>query len=522
MLILEIMLALMAACIAFAVLAQRSHIPYAVVLVLGGMVLAFIPGVPRVRLDPELALAFFLPPLLQASAWRTDWHQFRFNIRAILLLAVGCVVFTALCVAVMMKLVLPELPWAAAIALGAVVAPPDAVAAASVLARLPIPRRLVTVLEGESLVNDASSLVLFRLAVGALAVGSVSPWLAALSFLGVALGGLAIGWVVARLAILVLPRLSDTLLEVAVSFLMAYAAFLAAEAVHVSGVIAVVTVGIIVGRRQHEVLSARTRVEALATWRFIEFVLTSLVFILVGLQLNGILERLSAYSLPFLIGTAVALSVTLIVSRIIWVFPATYIPRLIPAIARRDPPPPPSQVIVVAWAGMRGVVSLAVALALPLDVPDRDLLIFLAFCAILATLVVQGTTLEWVIRRLRVQNPPRRGMHKDEAAARRVMAAAELSSLEAQLETETYGGIARDLIAEYRDRHRIWRTVSRGGPQAELRARLQLRLAAVRAARAGLMDHHGTENLPEEMLAALVSETDHEELRLVQQLEQTG
>lgn len=522
MLLLELTLGLLAACVAFAVLARRTRIPYAAILVLGGMALAFVPGLPRLELDPNLVLALFLPPLLQASAWRTDWKEFRFNLRPILLLAVGCVVFTAICVAVVVKAILPDLPWAAALALGAVVAPPDAVAAASVLARLPIPHRMVSVLEGESLVNDASAIVLFRLAVAALAVGSLSPGLAALQFLLVALGGLAVGVAVAWLSALVLPRLSDTALEIAVSFLSAYLAFLAAEAVHVSGVIAVVANGILLARRQHVLMPPRTRLSAVATWQFVEFVLTGLVFLLVGLQLNAILDRLDAYGTPFLLGSAAAVGATLVVSRFVWVFPATYLPRLLPSVRRADPPPPPREVVVIAWAGMRGVVSLAVALSLPLTVPDRDLLIFLSFSAILVTLVVQGTTLEWVIRRLGVTHRRAPGMSKREAAARRAMAHAEVAELESRLDSPLDGAIARDLVGEYKDRARVFSGVAGGGTQAELRARLQLRLAVLRTARTRLLDHHAEEVLPEEMLARLVEETDHEELRLVQQLEQMG
>ncbi|HEY8612671.1 MAG TPA: Na+/H+ antiporter [Roseomonas sp.] len=520
MLLLEITLALLAVCLGFAIVARHTRLPYAVVLILGGMALAFVPGLPRVELDPTVALAAFLPPLLQASAWRTDWQEFRANLRPILLLAVGAVFFTAACVAVVAKLLLPDLPWAAAIALGAIVAPPDAVAAASVLQRLPLPRRIVTVLEGESLVNDASSLVLFRLAVGALAAGSVAPALAALTFLGVALGGFAVGWAVAWLAARLLPRLGETPLEIAFTFLVAYGAFLAAERLHVSGVIAVVTAGILIAQRQRSLLTPQTRTEAFATWRFVEFALTSLVFILVGLQLNGILERLDAYSIRNLAIAATTISATLIVSRIAWIMPFAYLPRLIPALAQDERLPRPRHAAIIGWAGMRGVVSLATALALPLEVPHRDLLIFLAFIAILATLVVQGTTLEWLIIRLGVVEPIRAGMGKPEATARRLMAEAARADVESRLDSPLDGAIARDMIGEFRDIARVFAGVAAGGPQAELRARLQIRLSALRASRRRLLAHHAEDGLPDEMLTSLMAETDHEELRVLQQIAQ--
>jgi CPA1 family monovalent cation:H+ antiporter len=514
----EAILLLMAACVGFALLARRLHLPYAVILVLGGMALAFVPGVPQVTLDPALALAFFLPPLLQASAYRTDWRAFRSNLRPILLLAIGAVLWTALCIAVVAKWLIPELPWAAAVALGAIVAPPDAVAASAVLQRLRLPRRIVTVLEGESLVNDATALVLYRFALAALAAGGVAIEAAAGQFVLVALGGIAVGWAVGRAAAWAIARLSDTLLETAVSFLACFGAFFAAEAAHLSGVIAVVVTGIVLGQRQHAIFSARSRIEARAVWDFIEFVLTSLIFILVGLQLNAILERLAGRSVLELILLAAALSLALIASRFVWVYPATWLPRALwPPLRRRDPMPPLGHVFVISWAGMRGVVSLAAALALPLDFPERDLIVFLAFCAILATLIVQGTTLESVIRWLAIEEPRRSGMPESEAEARHVTARAMHQHLAAQREDPMYGVIAADLLPEYQDRTRIFAQAS-GATASELTARLQLRLAALRAGRAALIEHHRGSLLSEEALVAVEQEIDLEELRVLKLL----
>ncbi len=520
MAIVEAVLLLIAACIGFALLSRRLEVPYAAVLVLGGMALAFVPGLPRIRLPPELALAFFLPPLLQASAFRTDWRGFRQNLRPILLLAVGCVLFTALVVAAVVKLALvPGMPWAAAIALGAIVAPPDAVAAAAVLQRLRLPRRIVTVLEGESLVNDASALILYRFAILAVAAGSVAPGEMLLQFLLVGAGGAAIGVVVGRLAVWVIARLEDPILETALSFLVAYASYLGAEALHVSGVIAVVATGLVMGQAQHRAFSPRTRLAARTVWDFLEFILVSLVFLLIGLQLNHILGRLEGHGGAWtLAGQALAVSAALIVSRFVWVFPATWIPRLIPSLRRRDPMPPWSHVTIISWAGMRGVVSLAAALALPEDFPYRDLIVFLAFAAILATLVLQGTTLEWLIRRLGAAlPPPAGGIDPVEAEGRRVAAAAALAEIERRLSDPLEGAIAADLVHEYRDRaghlHRTARGEG-GAAAAERRARRQLRLAAMEAARQGLLAHHAEGHLHDEALAKLTQELDMEELRI--------
>jgi len=525
MAIVELVLLLIAACIGFAVIARHLALPYAVILVLGGMALALIPGLPAVRLDPELALAFFLPPLLQGSAYRTDWRAFRFNLRPILLLAVGAVLFTSLCVAVVAKLLLPELPWAAAIALGAIVAPPDAVAAASVLQRLRLPRRIVVVLEGESLLNDASSLVLYRLAVVAVAAGALEPGEAALSFALVAIGGGVLGYAIARVANWTFARLNDSLLETALSFLVAYASFLAAEAAHVSGVIAVVTTGLVIGQSQHRVLSAQTRIFARAVWEFVEFILNGLVFILIGLQLNGILDRLGDRGWVELTGIAVAISTVLIVSRFVWVFPSAHLQRAWPGVREKDPVPPATHLTVIAWAGMRGVVSLAAALALPLDFPERDLLVFLAFCAILATLVVQGTTLGWVIRRLGVTEAgPRDGIEPEEAVARHLAAEAALADIQSRLDDPLEGAIAADLLPEFRDRagHLLRTASGSAAASAERSARRRIRIAAGEAARQRLVTHHRDSALSDEALTKLISEIDLEELRVRQVLGDGG
>jgi CPA1 family monovalent cation:H+ antiporter len=514
--IVQAVLALIAACIGFALVARRARLPYAVILVAGGIVLAFVPGLPTVTLDPALALAFFVPPLLQASAWRTDWRAFRANLRPILLLAVGCVLFTAAFMAVLAKLLLPGLPWAAAVALGAIVAPPDAVAVSAVLRRLPVPRRIVAVLEGESLVNDATALVLYRFAILAVAAGGVAFETAVASFVLVALGGIAVGAAVGYAAIWSFPRLRDPLLETATSFIACFAAFLAGEALGVSGVIAVVTTGLLMGQLQHRVLSPQTRMAAVTVWQFTEFVLTSLVFILVGLQLRGILERLADRGAAELALLAAALSLGLIVSRFVWVMPSILIARVIPAL--RHPGPQLGQAVVISWAGMRGVVSLAAALALPLDFPERDLLIFLAFCAILATLVLQGTTLAWVIRHFRVEEHRPAGMPPEEAAARRHVARATLAEIERRAEDILEGAVARDLVGEYRDKARVFHGVADGGGQAELEARLRIRLAALREGRGALLRHHRDDGLSDEVLAGLEAEMDLEELRILRLL----
>ena len=516
----EVLLGLLAACVALALVARRLRVPLAVVLVVGGMALALVPGLPAIELDPQLVLALFLPPLLQASAYRTDWPAFRFNLRPILLLAVGAVLFTALVVAVTAKLLVPDLPWAAAIALGAIVAPPDAVAATSVLKDFRIPKRIVTVLEGESLLNDASSLVLYRFAVAATMAGAVSFGEASLSFVLAAAGGAVVGWLVGRAAMWIFARLEDTLLDILVTFLAGFAAYIAAEHLHVSGVLASVACGLVLGQQQHAAFTAQTRLESGAVWSFVEFVLTALVFILIGLELRPLLARLEDHDPWQLAALGLAVSAALIASRFAWLFPATWLPRALSrSLRERDPMPPWSHVAVLSWAGMRGVVSLAAALALPAEFPGRDTILFLAFCAILATLVLQGTTLGPLIRRLGVSEPadePANPAVTPEAIdARGTAAAAAMDAVAEKIDDPEQADVAEDLLRDLRVRAKRADQARRDaetGSQREA-ARLGLRLTAIEAARAKLLAEHKNE-LESDAMSALIAELDLEEQQI--------
>ena len=516
--IFELLLILVAAAVALAWLAQVLNVPLAVVLVLGGILLAFVPGLHGFELDPELALALFLPPLLQASAYRTDWPAFRFNLRPILLLAIGAVFFTAAAVAVVAKLMLPGLPWWAAIALGAIIAPPDAVAASAVLKQVQLPKRIVTVLEGESLINDASSLVLYRFAVAATLAGSFSLGHGVLQFFGAALGGALAGWLIGRLAMRVFALLDSSMLDITVSLLAGFVAYFAAEQFHASGVLAAVTCGLVLGRRQHGEFTAETRLGLATVWEFVEFVLTALVFMLIGLQLRGIVDRLDGYDGWHLALLGAAVSATLIVSRFLWVFPTTWLPRaLFLHVRESDPMPPWSHPALLSWAGMRGVVSLAAALALPARFPGRDLIVFLAFCAIFATLVLQGTTLGWVIRRLGLEAEDEQGIEPETAQARAELAAASLEAVTAHL--DEHGGVehadaAADLIDEYRVRAER-ASIGEDGDHdkaEQLEAQRRLRLVATEAARDKLREQF--DDIDADTHRALGAEIDLEEQQI--------
>jgi Na+/H+ antiporter len=420
----EIFVGLLLAVAVLALVARRVSIPYPILFVLGGLLLSLTPKLPKVRLDPELVFLFVLPPLLYPAALFTSWRDFRANLRPIGLLAIGLVLFTTVAVAYLARYYM-GLPLAAGFVLGAIISPPDAIAASAIADRLKVPRRIVTILEGESLINDATALVAYRVAVAAVVTGKFSLAHASWQFFLVGLGGNAVGLAVGWLAEQFHKRVDDPPIEVTVSLLTPFVAYLLAERLGLSGVLAVVTTGFYLGMRMPEILTFRTRLQGGPVWEILEFLLNGFVFILIGLQLPEVLRALSNNSIPLqkLLSYALLISLAVILIRIMWVYPATYLPRLLfESLRRRDPYPSWRHVTIVAWTGMRGVVSLAAALALPLALkdgspfPGRELILFLTFVVILATLVVQGLSLPLLIRLLGVQDD--RSMEKEERDAR--------------------------------------------------------------------------------------------------------
>ena len=396
----EILL-LVAAAAAVAGLARRLRLSPPLMLVAAGLAVSFVPGIHHFELEAEVVLFLVLPPLLFAAAWQSSVVNFRQNIRAIGLLSVGLVLFTVLAVGFTVHAV-ADIPLAAAFALGAIVSPPDAVAATAVGREVGLPRRLVTLLAGESLINDATALTAYRVAVGAAGVGGFSLLEGSWEFLLAGVGGSAIGLVLALLADRLLRMLRDPVLENTLVLLLPFFGYAAAEEVHTSGVLAVVVAGLYLGHRSPRRQTAATRLQGTAVWKMIEFLLESVVFAPIGLQLTTVLEGLEDRSGGELVlAGAVTLGVV-IVSRFVWMYPATYLPRRIPSVRRHDPDPPWQYPTVLAWAGMRGVVSLAAAIALAPDFPERDLILFLTFVVVIGTLLIQGLTLPALIRRLGV------------------------------------------------------------------------------------------------------------------------
>jgi len=430
-----VVLILLVVATALALLARRIGIPYPILLVLGGLALGFVPGLPPIELEPEIVFLLFLPPILFGAGYFTSLRDFKRNLRPITLLSVGLVVFTTVAVALVAAAIVPGMGLAAAFALGAIVAPPDAVAATTVFQRLGVPRRVVSILEGESLVNDATALVAYRFAIIAASTGTFSIANAGLTFVAVAAGGVAFGLLMGLILAWALRRIDDPVFSVVLTLLAPVATYLPAEQFHLSGVLATVAAGIWVGRNAPREMSSSVRLAGTAAWQVLLFLINGTVFILIGAQLRSVLQGLGEYSPGQLVGLAVAISAVVIVVRILWVFPGTYVPRALSAGIRvREPYPAPRNVFILSWAGMRGVVSLAAALALPLTLtngapfPFRDLIIFLTFAVILATLVGQGLTLPFFIRRLGVAAD--QGDVHEEAHARMTTAEAAVQRIE--------------------------------------------------------------------------------------------
>ena len=411
-----VLLAMLAAITALTALAPVLRVPYPILLVLGGLALGFIPGVPELTLPPELVLVGVLPPLLYSAAFFTSLRDLRANYRPVGLLAVALVVATMLGVAVVAHLA-TGLSWAASFVLGAVVAPTDPIAATAIARRMGVPRRIVTIVEGESLINDSTALVLYGTAVTAAVTGAFSLWHASLEFVLSVVGGIAIGLAVGWVIALVRIRLDNIPAEILISLLCGYLAYIPAEAVGVSGVLAAVTVGIYLGWRSPELSTPAMRIQAFAVWETLVFVVNVLLFTLIGMQLRPILDSLAGQTAGELVADALIVAATVMVIRIAWV------------VSLRSQYP-----LIIGWMGMRGAVSLAAALAIPLETdagapfPGRDLIIFLAFAVILATLVFQGLTLPKLIHFLALEEDVSEA--KEDTKARIHAAEAALSRLE--------------------------------------------------------------------------------------------
>lgn len=498
-------------------LARRLGFSEPLLLIVVGIVCSFIPFVPEVELTPELVLVGLLPPLLYASAIRMSLVDFKANRRPIGLLSIGLVIFTTVGVGLVVWWVLP-VPLAAAFALGAVVAPPDAVAASAVARRVGLPRRIVTILEGESLVNDATAIVTLRTAIAAIA-GAVTLAEIGVQFLVSALGGAAIGMVVALVVSRIRYFIKDDLTDVAVSLLTPWIAYLPAEKIHwagtdahASGVLAVVVAGLYLGHASPVIQSASSRLFERTNWATISFLLENAVFLLIGLQVSSILADVgdSELGTAAIIGACLTVLGSVIVLRVIWVFPATYLPRLLPSVRRAEPPPPWTTPVIIGWAGMRGVVTLAAVFLLPADTPHRGVLVFIAFFVTVGTLLLQGLTLPWLVRALGVSGPDRMEDHRQEAQAYEHAVEAGL----AFLESEVRGTVPDDVYERLRMRaldrtNALWDRLD--GPESSSAQYSRVRAEMIARERAAVVAMREQGDLDQTVLRRVLDALDVEE-----------
>ncbi len=527
--ILILVLGLLVAVVALAIIAPRLHIPYTILLVLGGLLLGFVPGLPRFTLDPDVVFLLLLPPLLYSSAWQTSWRDFHANLRPISLLALGLVLLTTIVVAVVVHVLIPDLPWAVAFVLGAIVSPTDAVAATAIAQRLGIPQRIVTIVEGESLVNDATGLVAYRFAVAAVVTGVFSLGEASLQFVVVSVGGIALGLVAGWGLSYVHRWLDNPPLEITVTLVTPFAVYLLGEEVlHVSGILAIVTTGLYLTWRAPTFFSSGTRLQAYAVWEMLIFLLNGLVFILIGLQLPGILATLNTTiarrSPILLVWDAALVSLTVILVRLFWAFTQALLPRLLSRRLReRDPYPGWRTMVLIGWTGMRGAVSLAAALALPevtaqgAAFPERALGIYLTFGVILATLVVQGLSLPLLIRGL--------GLHDDGASERqetqaRLTAAqaalARLDELASQNEVsqESAQHLRKHYEAQVRSITKRFKKAANEPGEDHAMTYQRLQREALQAERSAVIGLRNQGEINDEVLRRIERELDLEEQRL--------
>lgn len=515
-----VVIALLVVLAVIATLSRRLGVPYPLLMLVTGLLIGFIPGLPHITLTPELVLLIFLPPILFQAAYFTSVRDLVANARPITLLGVGLVVVTVLAVGVVANWLAPQLGWAAALALGAIVAPPDAVAITAVTRQVHLPRRIVTILEGESLFNDAAALVAFSLAIEAAQTGRFEPANAAIQLVWVAVGGIVIGIVVGRVTSWLLGRLDDAQVETLISLIAPFAAYLPADFIGVSGVLAAVVAGLIVGRHAPHVLTSESRILGRAVWDIVVFLINGLVFVLIGLELPVVVRSAGDALWGYLV-IALLVSLTVIVVRMVWVVPATYLPRIMSARLReRDPSPPWQAVFVIGYSGMRGTVSIAAALAVPVvgasaePFPGRELLLLTAFVVVFVTLVGQGLTLPWIIERLGLREDGR-AVDEEEDHARETATRAALDRLEG-LAQEWPGHLP--LINQLRERYEhanqhIGASTDEAA-DTELIEHRKIRHGLIEAQRMSLIEMRDRGEISDEVQRRVERDLDLEELRM--------
>ena len=512
----------------FTALARKLQIPYPIVLVVAGLLLSFVPGIPRIALNPDVIFLLVLPPLLYAGAWLTSWRDFRYNIVSICFLAFGLVGFTVLCVALIAPAIFPGFDWRLGVVLGAVISTTDAIAATSIAKRVGLPQRIVDVLEGESLVNDATGLLALEFGL-ALVLGTQAPTVSSglLRLLYLIFGGAGVGLLVGLIVHWLEHQIDDAPIEITFSILVPYAVYLAAESIHASGVIAVVACGLYLGRGSAHFFSPAVRVQATSVWSVFTFILNGFVFVLIGLQLPLIREGIKSFSTLTLLLLGTLFSALVIVLRLLWVFPGATMAYWIRRHFQHQNEATPKirQIFVTGWTGMRGVIALAAALSLPRELadgspfPQRNLIIFLTFSVILVTLVLQGLTLPTLIRALGLAGSA--GPNCEETEARRIMAQAAIEHLErtSREAAPEEAVLFKDLEEHYR--HKLLSLPGNDAQgEAETKADaaayrhyLEMSLSLLRVERETAVQLRNNGRINDEVLRQLLRELDLSEIR---------
>ena len=514
----ELLLALLVVVAVLVTISRRIRVPYPVLLLLGGLIVGLVPGIPQLELDPEIVFLVVLPPLLYVSAFLTPIRDFRANLKNISSLAVGLVVASAGVVAVIAMTLVPGMTWPLAAALGAIVSPPDAVAATAIAQRLAVPRRIVSILEGESLLNDATALTIYRAALGAAAAAATVSVVGSLaSFVFVALGGILVGLVVGWVVAWVRTHLTDTPVEITISLLTPYATYLPAELLGVSGVLAAVTAGLFIGRRSSEIMGSEARLAGRATWDSLVFLLNGVVFLAIGFQISSISRGMDRTTILQLAAVGVLVSIALIAVRAIWVSALS----LRELLAKNERRIRLRESIVLSWAGMRGVVSLAAALALPVSVsssavPARDAIIVITFTVILVTLVGQGLTLPLVIRALGLGSDADDG-HEESHARQELIEEALRRIDDLEKKWPTHQPLIDQLRTSYRHRaeHEEQLHEAPGNEaEQELVEHRQIRSEVIDAQREALSAMRDRGAIDDDVLRSIERELDLEEIRM--------
>ncbi len=529
-----VFLSLLAFVAIFGAVARKVQLPYPIVLVIAGLLLSFFPRVPKVTLNPDIIFLIVLPPLLYSAAWVTSWRDFHYNLVSISMLATGLVAATVFGVARTARFVFPGFTWQLGFVLGAVVSTTDAIAATSIARRVRLPQRVVDILEGESLVNDATGLVALEFGL-AMVVRSETPTVLEavwrLAFLIVA--GIVIGLLVGKLVDSFEKHIDDGPIEIAVSILVPYVSYLAAEAAHGSGVLAVVACGLYLSRRSARFFSPQVRLQAWAVWDALTFALNGLVFVLIGLQLPYVMAGIHSYSRKKLVFYGAIFSALLILLRLMWIYPGAHVAYLIrKKILHQDYTiPSPKQIFVVGWTGMRGVVALAAAMSLPEKLadgspfPQRNLIIFLTFSVILVTLVLQGLTLPALIRRLGLAGIA--GADCEEREARRIVVQVALERLEqsAGRDRPEFAPVYDDLRHHYQHRLSVLDGPASAGSDviAGLQGRsVDLTLELLRCEREAALALRGEGRINDEVLRGMEHEMDLRESQITLAAEATA